>query len=503
MLLQMEHITKRYGALTANDDVSFSLAEGEVHALVGENGAGKSTLMKMLYGEEQPTSGRIVLNGQEKKFASPSDAIEAGIGMVHQHFMLFPAFTVAENIVIGREPTAGLSFDRKAAAERVKRLSEQYGMPVDPWQKISDCPVGIQQRVEILKVLGQGAKIVILDEPTGALTPLEVEWLLKAIRDLAKQGISFILISHKLQEVMEAADRITVLRDGRITGVMNAGETDVEQLSRLMVGRELKRRTKTDIEPGRDILDVRNVTVRGEKGAKPLLDRVDFRVRAGEIVGIAGISGNGQSELLQAISGLRRVDDGSISIQGNDVTNAPPLDVRRAGFAHIPEDRYMWGSAKEESVADNGIMGHARSHSGRGILREGKIRETVERFIASFQIKAGSLETKAKHLSGGNMQKLIVAREMAHGTPFLIAAEPTRGVDIGAMEAIHEALLRRRNEGGAVLLVSSELTEILQLSDRILVMYEGKIAGELTADEATEERISMLMSGGVTRNEPS
>lgn len=503
MLLQLEKITKRYGSVTANDSVDFTLAEGEVHALVGENGAGKSTLMRILYGEEQPSSGRIVLDGQAVRFSSPSDAIAAGIGMVHQHFMLFPSFSVAENIVIGREPQAGIAFDRKAAVRQVAELSKKYGMPVDPRQKVADCSVGIQQRVEILKVLNQGAKVVILDEPTGALTPLEVQWLLKAIRSLAKQGISFILISHKLQEVMDAADRITVLRDGRVTGVIQAGETDAEELSRLMVGRDLVRREKKEIEPGKKALEVCDVTIRGDKGAvKPVLERISFTVRAGEIVGIAGISGNGQSELIQAITSLRRIDGGTISLNGRDVTNAIPLTVREAGLAHIPEDRYMWGSAKEESVVDNGILGHIPSHSKRGILQRGRIRATVSRFIEAFNIKAGSLETKVKHLSGGNAQKLIVAREMAHGTPFVIAAEPTRGVDVGAMEAIHESLLKRREDQGAVLLISSELTEILQLADRILVMYEGKIVGELTADEATEERISILMAGG-KQHEPA
>lgn len=496
MLLQLEQITKRYGDLTANHAVDFSLAEGEVHAIVGENGAGKSTLMKVLYGEERPTSGRIVLNGREVSFQTPADAIAQGIGMVHQHFMLFPSFTVAENIVIGREPGSGLTFDRKQAAAQVRELSEMYGMPVDPDMPIAECPVGIQQRVEILKVLNQGARIVILDEPTGALTPLEVEWLLKAIRQLARQGISFILITHKLQEVMETADRITVMRDGRVTGVLNAADTDADEVSRLMVGRELLRREKSVIAPGEPILTVDQVTIRGGKGSRPLLDDVGFRVCAGEVVGIAGISGNGQSELIQAIAGLRRVDSGRIMLGGKDVTNQPPLAVREAGLAHIPEDRYQWGGAKEESVADNGIMGHIGSHSKRGILSERRIRETIGRFIDAFKIKAGSPESKAKHLSGGNMQKLIVAREMAHGTPLVIAAEPTRGVDIGAMETIHEALLKRRSEMGAVLLISSELTEILQLSDRILVMFEGRIAGELTAEEATEERISLLMAGG-------
>ena len=496
MLLQMEKITKRYGSLTANDEVDFTLREGEIHALVGENGAGKSTLMRILYGEERPTEGRILIRGQAREFASPADAIGAGIGMVHQHFMLFPSFTVAENIVIGREPKAGPAFDRKAAAEQVRALSEKYGMPVDPWQTVADCPVGIQQRVEILKVLHQGASIVILDEPTGALTPLEVEWLLKAIKGLSKQGISFILISHKLQEVMEAADRITVLRDGRVTGTVAPGETDPAGLSRMMVGRELVPFRKMPLQPGRDVLDARGVTVKGPKGGKVLLDRIGFRVRAGEIVGVAGISGNGQSELIQAIAGLRRIDEGRIVLDGKDVTRAEPMAIREAGLGHIPEDRYLWGAAKEETVADNGVMGHQGIFSRGGLLRQGKIRETVARWVSDYKVKTGSIDTKAKHLSGGNMQKLIVAREMAHGSQFVIAAEPTRGVDVGAMEAIHDALVKRRDEGGAVLLVSSELTEILKLSDRIIVLYEGRIAGEMDAEDATEERISLLMAGG-------
>ncbi|MFC4101757.1 ABC transporter ATP-binding protein [Paenibacillus xanthanilyticus] len=496
MLLQMEGITKRYGTLTANDGVDFSLREGEVHALVGENGAGKSTLMRMLYGEEQPTEGRIRMQGEPRVFAAPSDAIRAGIGMVHQHFMLFPSFTVAENIVIGREPKAGGKFDRKAACDHVRALSEKYGMPVDPLAKVADCPVGVQQRIEILKVLNQGAKLIILDEPTGALTPLEVDWLLQAIRRLAAQGISFILISHKLHEVLGTADRITVLRDGKVTGTVNAADTDAAELSRMMVGRELMPFERTPSNAGEAVLTVDRVTVRGPKGGKPLLDKVSFAVRAGEIVGVAGVSGNGQSELLQAVSGLRPIDDGRVTLGGTDVTNKDADQFRRAGLAHIPEDRYLWGAAKEESVADNGLMGHIGTLSRRGILRKTQIRETVSQWVKSFNVKTASLDTKAKHLSGGNMQKLIVAREMAHGTPFVIAAEPTRGVDIGAMETIHDALLKRREERGAILLVSSELTEILKLSDRILVLYEGKIAGELSADEATEEKISMLMAGG-------
>lgn len=497
MLLAMEKITKTYGSVTANASVDFTLKAGEVHALVGENGAGKTTLMRILYGEETPTSGTIRIRGEERSFRSPDDAIRAGIGMVHQHFMLFPSFTVAENIVIGREPSAGIVFDRKKAAEEVARLSAKYGMPVDPLRKVGDCSLGMQQRVEILKVLHQGADIIILDEPSAVLTPLEVRELLAAIRGLVAQGKSFILITHKLQEVMDVADRITVLRDGKVTGTVSAAETNVEELSRLMVGRELIPLNKKPAKPGDAVLEVSGLTIRGERGrAAPLVDGVSFAVRAGEIVGIAGISGNGQSEMIQAIAGLRRIDGGTVRLAGRDISGEPVRRIREHGLAHIPEDRYLWGAAKEESVADNAAMGHTGRFRRGGMLLGGRIRKTVGEWVAAFKVKTGSLDTKAGHLSGGNLQKLIVARELAQGTPFVIAAEPTRGVDVGAMEIIHGELLKRRDEGGAILLVSSELTEILKLSDRILVMNEGRIAGELRSEDATEERISLLMAGG-------
>lgn len=495
MLLQMDNITKTYGSVTANSAVNFSLHKGEIHAIVGENGAGKTTLMRILYGMESPTSGEIKINGKAVAFSNPMDAIKQGIGMVHQHFMLFSSFTIAENIVIGNEPSRTIGFNRKAAAAETEKLASQYGMPVDPWMKAGDCSLGIQQRVEILKVLYQGAEIIILDEPTGVLTPLEVKELLAAIKKLAARGKSFILISHKLQEIMEVADRVTVLRDGKATGTVNAADTNEEQLSQLMVGRKLVKLSRGNTERGKPVLEVSSLSVRGNR-VKPALDAVSLQVNEGEIVGIAGISGNGQSELLQAISGLMKPDSGNVKLLGQDITGASVLHIRNKGLAHIPEDRYQWGASKEADVMENGMMGHTANHQQYGILRGAGIRRMVAEWVDRFGIKTASLHTKAQFLSGGNLQKLIVARELAQESPFLIAAEPTRGVDVGAMEIIHTELLRKRNARGAILLVSSELTEVLKLSDRIVVMFEGRIVGELTAETATEERISLLMAGG-------
>lgn len=495
MLLQMDNITKKYGEFSANRGIDFSLRAGEVHAIVGENGAGKTTLMRILYGMEQPTSGTIRLNGKEVAFSSPLDAIRHGIGMVHQHFMLFPSFTIAENIVIGNEPGASAKFDRKQAVRIVDGLGDQYGMKVDPKAVAGSSAPGVQQRVEILKVLYQGAEIIILDEPTGVLTPIEVQELLQAIKLLSKQGKSFILISHKLNEVLDVADRITVLRDGAVTGTVERGATDVNQLSRLMVGRDLAELKKKPAALGDKVLEVSGVSIRGTKG-KPVLDGINLTVQGGEIVGIAGISGNGQSELLQVISGLAQPDQGVITLGGTNVTGMSTRQIREHGLAHIPEDRYVWGANREATVLDTGMMGHHRKFQRGGFLKVNDIRSLVSGWVSKFSIKTGSLETSTQYLSGGNLQKLIVARELEQETPFLVAAEPTRGVDIGAMETIHGELLKRRDQGTGILLVSSELSEILKLSDRILVMYEGKIAGELPAQEATEEKLGLLMAGG-------
>ena len=495
--LEMKNMTKRYGSFTANDSISLSLKAGEVYAVVGENGAGKTTLMRMLYGMELPTSGEIYIDGKQMNFTTPNDAIENRIGMVHQHFMLFPDFTAAENIVIGHEPSKVGFFNRKQAIERVQQLVDQYKIPVRPTAKTADCSVGEQQRMEILKVLYQGAEMIILDEPSAVLTPHEVKDLLGTIRQLADQGKSIILITHKLREVMEVADHITVLRNGKVTGSVARDETSVDELAKLMVGRDLQELTSRVQIKGEAILEVKNVTVQ-EKANKPVLNRISFKVNRGEIVGIAGVSGNGQSELLQVISGLRSMNSGAVLIDGNQVTNQSVKAIRQAGLSHIPEDRYLWGAAKQASVEETAIMGYhtKKEYRSFSFLQKKPFRTILKSWINKFEIKAGSIDEESGHLSGGNLQKLIVARELGQETPILIAAEPTRGVDIGAMETIHEALIEKRNKGEAVLLISSELTEIMTLSDRILVMYEGEIVGELDRHDASEEAISVLMAGG-------
>lgn len=399
--------------------------------------------------------------------------------------------------MIGREPKKAGFFNRKLGAKTVQQLGNKYQIQVRPLVKAGDCSVGEQQRIEILKVLYQGAEIIILDEPTAVLTPAEVQGLLDTIRHLANQGKSIILITHKLKEVMQVADRITVLRNGKVTGALEKAQTNVDELARLMVGRELQeltKRTKLNVTP---LLEVKNLTVK-EKHQKPLLNSISLTVHRGEIVGVAGVSGNGQSELLQAITGLRKVDEGTVRLSGQEVTNKSVATIRGVGLAHIPEDRYLWGAAKGATVEETAIMGYYKkpAFNQKSLLLKKKFRNVVSEWVRRFEIKTSSLQEEAGNLSGGNLQKLIVARELGHETPLLIAAEPTRGVDIGAMEYIHEALLEKRNNGDAILLVSSELTEIMALSDRIIVMYEGEIVGDLTREEATEERISVLMAGG-------
>lgn len=498
MLLEMKNITKSYGPVLANDNISLNLNKGEILAVVGENGAGKSTIMKILYGLEMPSSGEIYIRGQVQNFRNPQDAIGKGIGMVQQHFMLFNPFTVAENIVYGHEPrNQGLFFDRKKACKLVEELSDKYGLAVDPKKKVGDCPVGIQQRVEILKILYQNADILIFDEPTAVLTPQEIEELLNTLKNLSKIGKSIILITHKLQEVMDVADRILVMRNGKYIKEMDKKDTNIEEISQLMVGRQLMETKIFDQKTGEDVLLIEDLVLKGSDN-KNIIDELSIHVGSGEIVGLAGVSGNGQSELIKLITGLQKADGGKISLSGKDILNTSVENIRKAGCACIPEDRYLWGCAKEASLIETGIMGHHKKSefSKHGLLKNDSIRNYTKNIIKRHDVRCNSIMQKAGELSGGNIQKLIVAREIEQKTKFLLAAEPTRGVDIGAMEFIHKELLEKRQKGDAILLISSELSEIMSLSDRIYVIFDGKINGEFTRENASLEQIGLLMMGG-------
>jgi ABC-type uncharacterized transport system ATPase subunit len=498
LLLEMKHITKVYGSLYANDDVHLSLNQGEILAVVGENGAGKSTLMKILYGLERPTAGEIYLNGELQHFRSPHDAIAKKIGMVQQHFMLLGPCSVAENIVYGREPRKhGIFFDREAAVRITESLCEKYGLHIDPRLRVADCPVGLQQRVEILKVLYQDADIIIFDEPSAVLTPQEVTELLATMRKLAEMGKSIIIITHKLHEVMAVADRVMVMRLGKHIKEMRKDETSIEEMSFLMVGRHIVEREVPAQTPGQTVLDVQGLTLAGSE-KKNILDGFSIHVDAGEIVGIAGVSGNGQSELIECLTGLTEPTGGKILLNGKDVTGQTVGQIREAGCACIPEDRYLHGCAKQATLAETAIMAHQRQSqiSSHGLLNPKGIRTFTQQLLDDYDVRNSGQEQKAGELSGGNIQKLIVAREIEQGSPLLIAAEPTRGVDIGAMEFIHNKLLEKRERGDAVLLISSELTEIMSLSDRIYVIYEGRAAGEFRKADATEEALGILMMGG-------
>ena len=488
----MKHITKVYGSLYANDDVHLTLDKGEILAVVGENGAGKSTLMKILYGLEQPTSGEIYINGELQHFRSPHDAIAKKIGMVQQHFMLLEPCTVAENIVYGREPRKkGLFFDRETAVHITEELCEKYGLHIDPKRLVKDCPVGLQQRVEILKVLYQDADIIIFDEPSAVLTPQEVNELLAAM------GKSIIIITHKLHEVMAVADRVMVMRLGKYIQEMPKSETSIEEMSFLMVGRHIVERKVLPQETTGTVLDVKNLVLAGPD-KKNILDHFNIHVDAGEIVGIAVVSGNGQSELIQCLTGLLQPTSGEIVLRGENMAGRSVGDIRQAGCACIPEDRYLWGCAKQATLTETAIMAHQHKLelSSHGLLNSKGAKTFTQRLLDDYDVRNSGQNQKAGELSGGNIQKLIVAREMEQHSPLLIAAEPTRGVDIGAIEFIHNKLLEKREKGDAVLLISSELTEIMSLSDRIYVIYEGRAAGEFRKADATAEALGILMMGG-------
>ncbi|MGL4736605.1 MAG: ABC transporter ATP-binding protein [Cellulosilyticaceae bacterium] len=497
MLLEMKHITKTYDNVIANNDVTIQLNKGEILAIVGENGAGKSTIMKILYGLQKPDSGEIYLNDKKVVFHNPSDAMACGIGMIQQHFMLFESMTVTENIVYKKEAKKGIFYSEQENIKIVEELSKKYGLSVDPKAVIKDCSVGLQQRVEILKVLYQDADIIIFDEPSAVLTPGEVAELLKTMKHLAAMGKSLIIITHKLDEVMEVSDRIVVMRTGNVVDEMLKTETNPEKLSEAMIGRQILTREIPDQTAGECLLEVNNLLLNGE-GAKPLLDRINMQVRSGEIVGIAGVSGNGQSELIRCITGLQKSDGGTVHIKGTDITNKQVFEIRDAGIAHIPEDRYVWGSAKEASLIENALIGYEDQpkFSKKGILNLKAVQEHAVALIKEYRVKVGSAYQQIKGLSGGNAQKLIAAREITRNTPILIACEPTRGIDIGAMEFIHDRLVEKRNKGDGILLVSSELSEIMSLSDRIYVIYDGQINGEFKKSEVDEKELGMYMLGG-------
>jgi ABC-type uncharacterized transport system ATPase subunit len=499
--LELRGITKRFGAVVANDRVDFDLRAAEVHALLGENGAGKSTLMSILYGLYSPTEGEILVGGRPVQISSPADAIDLGIGMVHQHFMLVPVMTVTENIVLGNEPSrvAGV-LDLKEASERVRELSDRYGLAVDPDAVIEDTTVGMQQRVEILRALYRGAQILVLDEPTAVLTAQEVTELFRVLRALQEAGTSIVFISHKLNEVLEIADRITVLRRGkRVDTVPKQGATE-ESLARMMVGRDvLLRVDKAAAKPVEPVLRVEGVHVRDERGLEAVRG-VDLEVRGGEIVALAGVDGNGQQELVDAVAGLAAPEAGSIVVDGIEIAGRGVRAATDAGVAHIAEDRHRRGLVLPFTLAENLALREYRSPelSRRGLLQVRRMATRARRLLKEYDVRGGSDSSLASSLSGGNQQKVCIAREIASNPKLLIAHQPTRGLDVGAIEFVHRRLIAERDAGRGILLVSLESEEVRSLADRILVIYEGRIVGELPPD-ASEEQLGILMTGGGSR----
>ena len=496
--LELKCITKRYPLVLANDCISLDVRWGEVLAVVGENGAGKSTLMKIVYGMVKPDKGEIYVDGQRVEIRSPADAIAHGIGMVHQHFMLVEVFTALENIVLGAEPRKGMAIDFAAARAAVLALMREVGFEVDLDARIEELPVGLQQRVEILKALYRKARILILDEPTAVLTPQEAKELFRFLREYVAQGNAVIFISHKLEEVMEVSDRVTVIRDGRVVGTVRTAETSLAELARMMVGREVVLTVqKPPAEPGEVLLEVESLRVE-EAGKKPRVDGVSLKVRAGEIVGIAGVEGNGQTELVEAITGLRPYS-GEVRYEGEVIARPDPRRVREHRVSHIPEDRNARGLVLDFPTRDNIILGdHYRPPfvDAFGFFRDPEIDRYATEVVETYDVRPRSIHLSARNYSGGNAQKIIVGRELHRRPRILIAAQPTRGVDIGAIEFIHQQIVdAARKKGMAVLLVSADLNEVMSLSDRILVMFEGRIVGEVRPEEATEERLGLLMAG--------
>lgn len=497
LVLEARHITKRFPGVIANDQVDFDLREGEIHALLGENGAGKSTLMNVIYGLYTADEGDILIKGEEVTIDNPHDAIAQGIGMVHQHFMLVPVFTVAENIILGAEVTRGPSLDLRKASRQISELSQSYGLEVDPDVVVEDIPVGIQQRVEIVKALYREAKILVLDEPTAVLTPQEADDLFVVMRRLTEQGVSIVFITHKLREVMEVADRITVMRRGEVVGTTTPEETDKQGLAAMMVGREVILEVeKEDRKPENVVLDIRDLTVNDERGIETV-HGVSFSVQAGEILGVAGVQGNGQTELAEALAGLRGVVQGEYYLNGKMMPFENSRKLIESGLSHIPEDRQRHGLVLPYPIADNLVLcTYYKKPFANGIQRNHRrVLENAERLIEEFDVRTPGPLVNAGKLSGGNQQKVIVARELSRPVELLLANQPTRGLDVGSIEYIHKQIVEMRDRGTAVLLISAELDEIMSLADRIAVMYQGEIVDVLTADEVTKTELGLLMAG--------
>lgn len=496
-VIEMLGVTKAFGTFKANDDIHLKVKKGEIHALLGENGAGKSTLMNILSGLLQPTSGAIKVNGKEVEISSPTVANRLGIGMVHQHFMLVKDFTVTENIILGSETTRLGVLNYKEAEKTIKDLSEKYGLYVEPTAKVEDISVGMEQRIEILKTLYRGADILIFDEPTAVLTPQEIDDLMQILKGLTDEGKSIILITHKLDEIKQVADRCTVIRKGKSIGTVDVATTSKQQMADMMVGRSVLFSTaKSPSQPKEPVLEIQNLVVKESRGLEAVRG-LDLTVHAGEVVGIAGIDGNGQTELIQAITGLRKVESGTITLKTENITGFSPRKVTESGLGHIPEDRQRHGLILPMTLSENiALQSYYKEPFSRNhFLNEQAMDEYAVRLIQEFDVRTQSERSTAGSLSGGNQQKAIIARELDRNPSLLIAAQPTRGLDVGAIEYIHKRLIQHRDEGNAVLLMSFELDEILNVSDRIVVMYEGQIIAEVKQSETSEQEIGLLMTG--------
>jgi len=496
-VIEMLGIRKQFGDFVANNNITLQLKKGEIHALLGENGAGKSTLMNVLFGLYQPEDGIIKVNGKEVKISDPNVANKLGIGMVHQHFMLVENFTVTENIILGHEPTKAGTINIKDAAKKVQELSERYGLNVDPYAKIEDISVGMQQRVEIIKTLYRGAEILIFDEPTASLTPQEITELIQIMKLLIKEGKSIILITHKLQEIMDVSDRVTIIRKGEGIGTVTTAETNPTQLAEMMVGRQVTFKTeKKEAQPKDVVLKVENLVVADNRGIEKVKG-LNLEVRAGEIVGIAGIDGNGQAELIEAITGLRKVKSGKVTLNNKDITGFKPRKITEAGIGHIPQDRHKHGLVLDFPISHNIALQtyYKQPISKSGIMDYKKIKSMAGQIIDEFDVRTASDMSLARALSGGNQQKAIIGREITRNPDLLIAALPTRGLDVGAIEYIHKRLIEQRDKGKAVLLISFELDEVMNVSDRIAVIYDGIIIDTVIPKETNEQELGLLMAG--------